>query len=66
MGWISWIWGINDKSNIFCVSIYVDTLDNSKIPLWPIDEFGMEIIDPTFAVEYGDNGGGNIVVEINK
>ena len=26
----------------------------------------MEIVDPTFIAEYGDNGGGDIVVEINK
>jgi hypothetical protein len=26
----------------------------------------MESIDPTFIVEYGDNGGGDLVVEINK
>ena len=26
----------------------------------------MESIDPTFIVEYGDNGSGDLVVEINK
>ena len=26
----------------------------------------MEIIDPAFIVEYGGNGGGDIVAEINK
>jgi hypothetical protein len=26
----------------------------------------MEIVDTAFAVEYGNNGGGDVVVEINK
>ena len=63
VGWINWVRGINDKSFILCICIYVDTLDDPKIPLWSIDEFGMESIDPTFIVKYGDNGGGKLVVQ---
>ena len=63
VGWASWICCIDDQGIIFCICIYVDTLDDPEIPLWPIDEFGMESIDPTFIVEYGGNGGSELVVQ---
>ena len=67
MGWcmvgrINWIWSAYGKGFVLCIRVYVDTMDDTKIQVWSVDEFGMENIDTTFVVEYGYYGAGDIVV----
>ena len=65
MGWDSWIRSADDQSLVLCVCVYVDTLDDSAIPLRSIDEFGMEEINSVIVVEYDYNGGGDFVKPLN-
>ena len=41
----------------------MDTLDHSTLPLWSVDEFGLEKINSACIGKYDYNSGGDIVVE---
>ena len=62
VGGINWVWSAYGKGFVLCICIYVDTMDDTKIQIWSIDEFRLERIDTTFVVEHGDNSGSDIVV----
>ncbi len=54
---------IDVEDHLLHLFVHVGEMDDTTVPLRPVNEFRVEDLIATFIVEYAGNGRGDIVVE---